>query len=370
MKVLLSIKQEYLLNAFMIFFIVHSTQIGVGIQGYQRIIYSDSHQDAWISVILSGLYASLIVYIIIKTLELYETSDIYGIQHDVFGKLIGKLLNVLYIFYSLISFFVVLRNYMEVVQAWIFPEVPLWFLTTSLLMLVIYGIHSGVRGIAGIAFFSVTLSLWLLILIIYPLQHAKWTYLLPVLEADLIPLLKGVYHMTFTVIGFEILYTVYPYMKDKNKVQKYAQLAILFTTCIYTILMMVAIVYFSGAQLERTVWATLSLFKVVRLPFIERFEYVAITFWMLIILPNLILYMWAACRGMERVFTFSAKKSVWLFSSIIFIITQFVISRTQINMMNGYFAKFAFVVVFCYPLILFLAAWLKKKFTKKKEQSV
>jgi len=365
MDVMLRIKPNTMVNAFLVFFVVHATQIGVGLQGFQRIIYGDAKQDAWISVLVSGIGSSLIVFVIIKTLELYGSTDIYGIQQEVFGLIIGKILSSIYIFYSLLSFFVVLRNYIEVVQAWVFPELPLWFLSVSMLLLVIYGITSGVRSMIGIAFFSVVLALWLLIFLGYPMQYAKWDHMLPVLEADVMSILKGAYNMTFTVLGFEILYTVYPFLKEKDKIQKFAQLGILFTTFIYTALMVVAITYFSGAQLERTIWATLSLFKIVRLPFIERFEYVAITFWMLIILPNLILYMWSACRGIERVFHIHSKKTVWFIAVLVMIGVQLIVTRNQVNTLNGFFAKFAFFVVAVYPFLLFSVSWIKKKLRKE-----
>ncbi|RZT15558.1 GerAB/ArcD/ProY family transporter [Fictibacillus sp. BK138] len=365
MEVAIRVKSNYLFNAFLIFFVVHATQLGVGVQGFQRIIFQDAQQDAWISVLISGVATNLLVFFIVKTLELYSSTDIYGIHHDLFGLLIGKLLNVSYIFYLLMSFFVVLRNYIEVIQAWIFPEIPLWFLSSSMLLLVIYGISSGIRSIVGIAFFSVTLSLWLLIFIAYPLQYANWKQMLPMFESDIKGLLKGAYNMTFTVLGYEILYTIYPFVKEKKKVQKFAQLGVVFTTFIYTSLMVVATVYFSGEQLERTIWATLSLFKVVRLPFIERFEYVAITYWMLIILPNLILYMWSACRGLERVFNIKSKNAIWGISILIIICIQLFVTRNQVDALNGIFAKFAFFVVAGYPVILYLFAMFKRKIFNK-----
>ncbi len=361
MHVQQKIKPNYLVNAFLVFFVVHATQIGVGLQGFQRIIYRDAHQDAWISVLIAGLGTSILVFVIIKTLELYESSDIYGIHYDVYGFFFGRLFNAIYIFYVLICFFVVLRNYIEVIQAWVFPELSLWFLSLSIILLVVYGITSGIRSMVGIAFFSVTLSLWLLVFLVYPLQYARWDQMLPMMEADILSLLKGAYNMTFTMLGFEILYVIYPYIKEKKKVQKFAQFGLLFSTIIYVALMIVAIIYFSGMQLERTIWATLSLFKIVRLPFIERFEYVAITYWMLIILPNLIFYMWSACRGIKRMFNIEETKSVWFFSAIILIAVQFIVTRTQVNMINDYFAKFAFYVVVCYPFVLYATAWLRKR---------
>ncbi|WP_274517245.1 GerAB/ArcD/ProY family transporter [Lysinibacillus boronitolerans] len=72
------------------FFVVHGAQIGVGIQGFQRIIYQDARQDAWISVLLAGIATHLVTFCMIKTLEIYGSDDLYGIQIDIFGKWIGN----------------------------------------------------------------------------------------------------------------------------------------------------------------------------------------------------------------------------------------------------------------------------------------
>lgn len=40
--------------------------------------------------------------------------------------------------------------------------------------------------------------------------------LLPILETNFSSLLKGAQSMTFTIIGFEILNIIYPFIKDKK----------------------------------------------------------------------------------------------------------------------------------------------------------
>jgi spore germination protein (amino acid permease) len=365
-KVLIQPKPQYLINAFLVFFIVHSIQIGVGVQGFQRIIYIDAKHDAWISVILAGLFTSIISWIMIKILSVYTSTDLFGIHFDIYGKWMGGFLNFTYSLYCFAAGFVVIRNYIEVVQAWIFPEVPTWFFSGTLLLLIIYGITGGFRIIVGVCFFSILLSLWMLAFLAYPLQFSNISYLFPLFESKITDILKGTYSMTFTILGFELIYIFYPFVKEKDKIQKYVQLSILSTTIIYLTLMIVSLAYFSGDQLERTIWATLSLFKIVRLPFIERFEYVAVTFWMLIIIPNLMLYLWAASRGMARVFRKGEKRFVWIFAVGIFISVQFFMSRLEINMVNELFSKCAFLVVFCYPVILYLVVLIKKKILSRR----
>ncbi|MFD2446569.1 GerAB/ArcD/ProY family transporter [Bacillus sp. CGMCC 1.16607] len=46
-----NIPKYLMFNSFLVFFIIHTTQMGIGVAGVQRIIYKESKQDAWISII-------------------------------------------------------------------------------------------------------------------------------------------------------------------------------------------------------------------------------------------------------------------------------------------------------------------------------
>lgn len=368
MKVQYQPKPQFLLSTFLVFFIIHANQVGIGIHGFQRLIFMEARQDAWISVLIAGFATHIVVFVIIKTLQIYGSTDIYGIHHEVYGKWLGKVLNSLYILYCLWIFSLILKNYIEVLETWIFPTVPVWLFSFSILLLVIYGVTGGFRMIVGVCFFSIALSLWMFGFIGYPLRFADFGHLLPVMESSLVSILKGAHKMTLTIVGFEILYIIYPYMEKKDKLQKYAHIGIAATTFLYLILMLLAISYFSPGQLLNTIWPTLSLFKIVKLPFIERTEYVAVTFWLLIILPNLMLYLWAAVRGAKRSFGVSQIKTMWVFTTLLFVMSLFINTRVKINRFNDFFASVAFYVTFCYPLVLYSFALLKKKITAHKEK--
>ncbi|QUG41819.1 GerAB/ArcD/ProY family transporter [Psychrobacillus sp. INOP01] len=368
MKNSIQLSPKDMINAYLLFFVIHSTQIGVGIQGFQRIVYQDAKQDAWISVLLAGLATHIVAICMIKTLEVYGSNDLYGIQQDIYGKWIGNFLNALYILYCFVGFFSVLRNYIEVIQAWIFPDISTWFLSATLLIIVIYAFTGGLRVMVGVSFFSVVLALWILPMLIFPMKFSTVDSLLPILEANISSILKGTQSMTFTIIGFEILNVIYPFIKDKKNVRKHTHLALLATTFVYLAFMMVSITYYSEGKLLKTIWATLTLFSFISFPFMERFEFVAICFWMLIILPNLCLYLWAAYRGTIRLVKISGTTFVWIFSLFALIGTLIFQTRTQIDTINTQFGKVAFYIVFVYPIFLFIITMLKRKFTSQKEQ--
>lgn len=366
MKNKLQIGTNEMFNAHLLFFIICASQVGVGVHGFQAVIYQYAKHDAWISIIISFLVAYLSVFMSLKLLELYESDDIFGINLDLFGKYIGNFINLILVMYSGLAFFAIIRNYTDVINAWVFPDLKPSFIMITLMILVLYAFTAGLRTIIGICFFSFLLGLWIPIALIIPLNYANVNFLLPVLSADLVGLLKGAYYMTFTVAGFEVIHTLYPFIKEKEKAKKYVSLGLFFTMFLYLFVMIVTLTFFSGEQLERTIWATLSLFSNIRLPFLERVELITVCFWMIIILPNLCLYAWSAFRGMKRMANISEMKFILGMFSLIFIGSFFIETRSEIYDFNNKFGYIAFVIVLFYPMVLYLIALIKKSVSKRR----
>ncbi|WP_413367550.1 GerAB/ArcD/ProY family transporter [Lysinibacillus sp. 3P01SB] len=355
---------KHQINAFLIVAIISANQVGVGVMGFQQQLYQHAKQDAWISVIISFLLAHLVIFIMIKTLEIYQTNDIYEINQDIFGKFIGNFLNVLYITYCGSIFFVILKTYIEVINTWVFYNLSPWFLSATLLLLLIYTFTGTLKVIVGVSFFSFVITYVWLFSLIPPLEYAEVNYLLPVLESSIVDILKGTYSMTFTIVGFEILNIVYPYIKDKKKVNRYAHLGLLGTLIMYFPILLVSLMYFSGEQLSKTVWPTLTMLSIVRLPFIERIDIFMICFGVVIILPNLCLYAWAVYRGVNSIIKISLSAFIWAFSGLMFILSCLVQTMTQLNDISAIFTHVGFFTVFVFPFFLYFLALIKRKFRK------
>ncbi|WP_337988282.1 GerAB/ArcD/ProY family transporter [Lysinibacillus macroides] len=78
MKNPLQLNPKDMVNTYLLFFVMHSAQIGVGVQGFQRIVFQDAKHDAWISVLLAGIATHIVTFFMIKTLEIYGANDLYG----------------------------------------------------------------------------------------------------------------------------------------------------------------------------------------------------------------------------------------------------------------------------------------------------
>ncbi|MCM2589298.1 GerAB/ArcD/ProY family transporter [Rossellomorea marisflavi] len=369
MTVNLNPQPKSMINAFLVMFIIHTAQTGVGIAGLPRVVFMEANRDAWICVFLSGLTISLVLFVMVTILKSYESADLYGIHKDVYGKWLSVLFNCIYIVYLLCVTFIIMMNYIEMVQAWIFPKIQPWLVMGLLLILLAYGVSGGFRVVAGICFLGFIFAFWLVFMIYTPIKFMSFDHLLPVMTASTDELMKGIYKSSFSMVGFELLFVYYPYIKEKQKVLKYALIGSGYTTILFTVLTVVSIGFFSHETLMKTIWPVLSMFKILRIPNLERFEFIAVSFWMLIILPNICVYFWSAVRGMKRTFNLSHKKTILIFSLMIWGVSIFLENRTLINTITDRIATGSFILSFVYPFILLILVKFRTKLIKRRNDS-
>ncbi|MGC5324994.1 GerAB/ArcD/ProY family transporter [Brevibacillus sp. SYSU BS000544] len=354
-------------NAYLLFFIIPAIQIGVGAMGFQSTIYEKTGHDAWISVIIAGIAAQISTWIVIRTLLRFPKKDLYDIHELILGKWLGKIMNIVYLVYLFLIGFTILRNYIDVIQTWLFPEMKSWTLAFLLVLLILYGVMGGIRVIVGYCVLSCIFSIWLFFLIFYGLKYSTWDQLFPIMEAKVGNLLNGAFQMSFTVLGFEILYFILPFIKEQNRAQKYSQFGLIFTTVTYIGLMIAAIVYYSGPQLIHVTWATLNMYKIVELPFLERFEFLAVSYWVLVITPNCLLYLWAATRGIKKVFPFKQKYAVYFLCLVTIGLTPLFKTREQLTTFTEWVGQLGILLSFIYPFFLHLLVMLVQRQGRKKK---
>jgi spore germination protein (amino acid permease) len=359
-----SIPEKSKISHFLVFYLLSSMQIGIGVLGFQRIIALTAGYDAWISVILAGLSIHIILWMMYKIAET-TNGDLIDTHIYLLGKVVGKAISFLFIFYFILLAMAVLRTYIEIIQVWMFPDLKTFWYALGYLLVVIYIIYGGFRTVTGIAFFCTILPSYLMFTFAYTIPFSNFENLLPIYDHKLSEIILASRDMSLTYLGYETLLFYYPYIKNPEKSKKWAHLAILTTTIIYTILTIITFAYFSEGQLEKTVWATLSMWKIVQMPFVERFEYIGIANWNLIILPNLCIAIWCASRILKQTLHVKQSKGVIIISLLCLVCVSFIDTRNQINILNDITSKYGFYMNYIYVPCLLVAVLIAKKVKKK-----
>ncbi|WP_100332155.1 GerAB/ArcD/ProY family transporter [Bacillus xiapuensis] len=340
-------------SPYFIFYIIVSMQIGMGILGFQRYIAKSAGHDAWISIIVAGLSLHFVMWMAYQILN-KGNNDITVIHKELFGKWLGGLFSAALIIYLVILLMTVCRSYIEIIQIWIFPQLETWYMALILLVLIYIYVTSGFRVIVGLCFLTFLFTFPLFLMYGFPLKEAKFSYLLPVMDHSVSEILAGAKTMAFNYAGFETLFFLYPFIKNAPSSHKWAQYGVAYSTLTYMITAIVTFLYFSHGQLIHTIWATLTLWKIVDFPFIERFEYAGIALWLFVILPNLCLYTWGATRGMKQLFGIKQKKGLVLLLILTFIIMVLLTDRQTINQVTTWTGTISLYIFYAYIPFLFV----------------
>ncbi|WML41804.1 GerAB/ArcD/ProY family transporter [Neobacillus sp. OS1-2] len=348
-------------NAYIAFFIIHTSQIGMGILGVPRIVFLEAKQDAWISVLLSGLFISVIIWMIISILGKYENCNLYEIHENLFGRFIGSIINTFMVIYFIAALYSIIIAYVELSLTWGYEGVDEWVGVLVLLLVTIYAVSGGFRVIAGTCFLSFLMTIWLVFVFYQPLESINFTRILPVMSATPAQIMKGVFKTSFTMLGFETLFFIFPFIKEKKKLLFFSQLAIWSTTLIVFITTVISILFFSPKELEIHIWPVVSMISTVHFPFLERFEFIAVPLWILVIFPNLCLYLFISTKGVKQIFHLKQKHGIWVISIIIFITSFFVTKRVDNNLFFNQVGHVGFYLWFIYPILLYSISNIKSK---------
>ncbi|PJN91042.1 GerAB/ArcD/ProY family transporter [Bacillus sp. mrc49] len=345
-----------LISTFFVFFLMPGMQIGVGVLGFERFIAKEAGQDAWISIIISGLTINMLVWMCYKMLGRgTQTLDLVAIHHDLFGKWAGNAFNILFILYFTAITIIIVRTYLEVIQVWMFPGVNILMLLSIILILVYSFVVGGFRVITGLCLIGLVITSPLILLNYFPLKHAHFENLGPVFDHSFLEIMKACKNMTLNYLGFELLLIYYPFIKKREHSQKWAHLGVLFTMAIYLNSFIVSIAYYHRDQLKDVIWATLTLWKIADLPFIERFEYIGVSLWLFMVLPNICLGIWAASRTAKRAFGVRQRKLLVMFLLVILVACLFLDNRHKIDLFNTIGSRIGFYIIYVYLPLLFLS---------------
>lgn len=366
MEINVNVKPRLRFRAFYLFFIIPGIQIGVGILGVPRFIFVEAGRDAWISVLISFLMQVIAMYAMLLILEQYKNADIFGIQVDLFGKWIGKLLGTVYILYAAASLLSVLITYIEIVQIFLYPTLPAYVIGLLLLIIVVYAVLGGIRVVIGVmVIFPLTVQ-WLLILLYEPISRMDWTHLLPIFTASIPELLKGAKATTYSLSGFETLFMLYPFIDNKEKTKLPIFLGMGYATLLILVSTVIVLGYYSLEDLPEARFSTLAIFKSVSYTFIERLDFIVVAQWIFVIVPNLTLLLWAITYGTKRLYKIPQRIMVYTVAAIVLILASILKYDQVISKLVDTISQFGFWLIFVYPLVLLPIVFLKKKWQKHK----
>ncbi|WP_147532941.1 GerAB/ArcD/ProY family transporter [Bacillus marasmi] len=148
--------------------------------------------DAWISGILGLLSSIPIIMVYARLLALFPKKGLFDILELLFGKILGKVISIFYIWYSFHLGALVIRNFGEFINTAALPETPIFIPMICLGILSIVAVRSGIEVMGRISAYILPVLFFLLFAIqIMGIPSWNFHHIKPILGNGWLPVLKG-----------------------------------------------------------------------------------------------------------------------------------------------------------------------------------
>lgn len=187
-----------------------------------------AYQDSWLGFLLGWAGGFILMVIYVSIIRLNPSKTLFIILKETFGKYIGSILILLYIWYFIYNGSLVSRQFGEYIVAVNYNETPLLFVLALLLLMAAYMVKSGLEVISrvyGMLAILYLISVLAITAILIP--QFDFNNFFPVLERGIKPVLKaGLATIGFPFGELVLLLAFYSVANESVNMKKTAYFAV------------------------------------------------------------------------------------------------------------------------------------------------
>lgn len=331
----------------------------------------DVGKDFWLALVLTIVFSLPMVIIYARITSLFFRKDCFDIIEIIFGKYIGNLINLLYIWYSLHLGSIVLREFSEFIVTVNYPETPLVIPMIVLGILCIYVVKSGIEvmgRIAELILLILIISLLSTVLMLTP--NMDFNVIHPLFNVNISSVLKGGFQNFAFPFGEIILFSFIASSFKRKKSSYKAYITTLLVGGLILLILGFGDILVLGEDIVKgsyfPSYTSVSLINIG--DFIQRGE---ITVGILIMLSGFIkisIFLLVASKGFMKVFKFKDYRFIVVPIGLLMIelatlnFESIIETETWLSEVWRYYS-FPFQVVL--PILIWIGAEIRKKHLKK-----
>lgn len=304
-----------------------SGQIGVGGLFLPSTLAQKVGHDGWLSTIFAGIICTIIAIIITLLLKKYYDKNIFDINILFYGKFLGNLINLIFIFYLVFICGITIRIFEEVINIILLRFTPPMVITTLCLVPIVYATTKGLKVICRFAVLVYIAYFLLIISFLFHRHNIRLTYLMPVGQAGLGTIFSNMKLAIYSYLGFELVALIYPNVTDKEKVLKCMVRAMMFTTFIYTFIVAFSVTLFGEVKLRMLVFPVYNIEQAISVPVIERLDTFFLLMWFPAMGSTITAYFFSTYHSISILFNIQKNKILLLIVTVI----EIIISRIPPN---------------------------------------
>ncbi|WP_096200815.1 GerAB/ArcD/ProY family transporter [Bacillus sp. FJAT-45350] len=269
----------------------------------------EAKQDAWIAILLATFIGIGLILLYIFILSLEKEKNLFEIIELTIGRIPAIIISFSYVLYFLYIASRVLRDFMELIITFIFPNTPIEVLALSFMIVVIYVIYLGIEVFARTveAFLPyIVIFLILFIIFLFASNEIEFNHLQPVMAEGFPRIFDAIFP---GLIGFPfgetIAFTVImAHVAKSTKLPKVGILAMIASGLSITLITMIDLTVLGVAMTERASFSLVNVAREISLfDFIERIEAVVIFAILIGVFIKVGIFFFCGLKGLEYIFS-------------------------------------------------------------------
>ncbi|HIW32021.1 MAG TPA: spore germination protein [Candidatus Paenibacillus intestinavium] len=348
-----------------LFFVIFQAQIGIGLLSIPYSVHEHAKSDGWISVFFAGIGIQILIILLWVLLWGFKGKNFYEITVIVFGKYLGKCINLLYTIYFLLVLSLLALLFSDLLKRWILSYTPA---PIVVLLLIAIGIYIGKNNLRVIARFYVLASGLVILSVILPWfsfgVNFQWEYLFPIGQSGLTNIVIGSHNAIVAMIGFEIIMVILPYVTGTYKQSlKSISMANMAVTLFYVYFMVSCYLVFSPEEIKIIPEPVLYILKAVSFRWVERMDLVFLSIWIIPMATSFITYVYLSSSGAANLFHKGRRKyPVWYLMLFVFLAGLLFSSESEIAQFDKYVSYSSYIFMMLIPALTLLVSMIRKKF--------
>lgn len=283
--------------AIMVFFIIGESSI--------LISGLSAEKDLLIAIILAMIMILPMLFIYSKLFNIYPDKDLFFLIEKTFGKIIGKIIILLYTYYTFDLASLVARDFGHFVNTVSFPETPFIVPTICIIILCAWVVKEGIEVLGRWSKFLVVLPIGLILFTtILLIPNMNIDNIRPILFNGFKPVLKGAYEVFTYPFGETVVFTIaFSSLLNKKSISKIYLRSILIGGGFILITSLVVILVLGLNSATSDYFPGYKAFTMVNIgETLQRVEIVSSTTFVLGIFVKTSIYILATCKGIAAVF--------------------------------------------------------------------
>lgn len=182
----------------------------------------EAKQDVWIAIPLAVLISLPMLLIYSKLLTMFPGKSLYDIFQDVFGKFLGNIICLLFIWYTFHLGAMLIRVLGEFINVVTFPETPQLIIIATFGLLFIWVVRAGIEVLGRLSMFFMPIIIMVVAIVyLFSVKNMELINIKPVMYNGMKPVLSGAFDtFSLPLTQIAVFTTVFHSLRNTNKILK------------------------------------------------------------------------------------------------------------------------------------------------------